>query len=137
MSFAETFASFPNSILGWLAIAAIVIFAMYMMRVPAHRAILSLSRSLYKVLRIAAASLMQAEARMKERNREVLLAAGLEEAESHLEREFERVDAAVKRELSACPSVHRRMAEQITHVEEDHHESTNVPPAPPGWVDAV
>ena len=43
MSFAETFATFPNSVLGWLAIVAIVIFAMYMMRVPAHRAILSLS----------------------------------------------------------------------------------------------
>ncbi len=137
MSFAETFATFPNSVLGWLTIAVAVIFAMYMMRVPAHRAILSLSRSLYKVLRISAASLMQAEARMKERNREVLLAAGLEEAESHLEREFERIDAAVKRELSGCPSVHRRMAEQITHVEEDHQESTNVPPAPPGWIDAV
>ena len=75
MSFAETFATFPNSIVGWLVIAALVIFAMYMMRVPAHRAIMSLSRPLYKVLRIAAASLMQAEARMKERNREVLLAA--------------------------------------------------------------
>ena len=29
MSFAETFATFPNSVLGWLAIAVMVIFAMY------------------------------------------------------------------------------------------------------------
>ncbi len=137
MSFAETFTTAPNSVFGWLIVAAAIIFGMYLMRVPAHRAILSLSRSLYKVLRISATSLMHAEARMKARNREVLLAAGLEEAERHLEREFERIDAAVKRDLSACPVVHRRMSEQVTMVEEDHQESTNVPPAPPGWIDAV
>lgn len=137
MPFAETFSTVPNTVLGWLILAVIIIVLMYLMRLPAHKAILSLSRALYKVLRIAAASLMQAEARMKARNREVLLAAGLEEAEQHLEREFERIDAAVKRDLSACPVVHRRMAEQITTVEEDHQQSTNVPPAPPGWIDAV
>ena len=137
MPFAETFSTVPNTVFGWLTVAVIVIVVMYFMRVPAHRAILSLSRSLYRIFRLSAASLMHAEARMKARNREVLLAAGLEEAERHLEREFERIDAAVKRDMSACPSVHRRMNEQITVVEEDHQESTNVPPAPPGWIDAV
>ncbi len=137
MPFADIFSTVPNTVFGWLTLVVVVIAVMYMMRVPAHRAILSLSRSLYKVLRVAAASLMQAEARMKARNREVLLAAGLEEAERHLEREFERIDAAVKRDLSACPTVHRRMSEQVTLVEEDHQASTNVPPEPPGWIDAV
>ena len=71
------------------------------------------------------------------RNREVLLAAGREAKERIIEREFERIDTAVRRDLAECPTVHRRLTEQATALEEDHEQSKEVPPAPPGWVKAV
>ena len=67
----------------------------------------------------------------------MLLAAGREAAERVVEREFHRIDAAVNRDLAQCPALERRLSEQIAKIEEDHAQSTEVPPAPPGWVDAV
>ena len=88
-------------------------------------------------MRLAAHSLRLAEQKLAARNREVLLAAGREAKERIIEREFERIDASVRRDLSECPALHRRLSEQATPLEEDHDHSKAVPLAPPGWVKAV
>ncbi|NNG05095.1 MAG: hypothetical protein HKM95_13495, partial [Inquilinus sp.] len=137
MPFAEMFSGAPSSIWSWLTILAVLSVGMYFARHAAHKAILLLSRMIYRACRMTATSLMQAEHRLQLRNREVLLAAGREDTERLVEREFDRVAAAVKRDLSACPAVTRRLAEEITQIEEDHESSTDVPPSPPGWIDAV
>ena len=80
---------------------------------------------------------MLAEQKLAARNREVLLAAGREAKERIIEREFERIDASVRRDLSECPTLHRRLTEQATKLEEDHDQSKAVPLTPPGWVKAV
>lgn len=121
----------------WLLWFVVLALAMYFARLPAHRAILSLARALHRALRLTARSILLAEDKLKARNREVLLAAGREAKERIIEREFERIDAAVRRDLGECPTVHRRLTEQATALEEDHEASKEVPPAPPGWIKAV
>jgi len=126
-----------HKLLSLVVWAVIVTVLGYLARLPVHRAILSLTRVLHRALRLAAGSVSQAENRLQARNREVLLAAGREAAERMVEREFERVDAAVRKDLAEYPALHRHLSEVVTRIDEDFKESTEVPPSPPGWVKAV
>lgn len=110
---------------------------LYLARTPARRAILEAGQASYVALRIAATALGRARASLEQRNREVLLAQGREATERAVEREFERVENGVRKELADYPGVHRRLSESITAIEEDYERSQEVPPAPPGWVKAV
>ncbi len=107
MRFTETLSLMPDSFLFWLLIALVATLALYFTREPGHRAILHLGKALNYVCRLGAASMIRAEQHLQLRNREVLLAAGREEAERHIEREFERLEASVQRDLAQCPSLHR------------------------------
>lgn len=122
------------SILIWFVVIVTVLFVA---RTHAHMGIRSLSRVLHHAMRMTANSVMQAERNLKQRNREVLLAQGREAAERIVEREFERVDATVRRDLAEYPALHRHLSEEITRIDEDYKQSTEVPPTPPGWVKAV
>jgi hypothetical protein len=126
-----------NSPVAWLLWFAVLAVAMYFARLPAHRMLLSLARALHRAFRLAARSALLAEVRLQARNREVLLAAGREAKERIIEREFERIDAQVRRDLAECPTLNRRLSEQTTALEEDLQQSQEVPPAPPGWVKAI
>lgn len=137
MSFMDIFmiSSSPAlSAVFWFVLLTIVL---YIARVHAHRAILSLSRVLHNAMRLTAYSVMTAEQKIRQRNTEVLLAQGREAAERIIEREFERVDNTVKRDLAEYPALHRHLSEQITKIDEDYQQSIEVPPTPPGWVKAV
>jgi len=122
------------SILIWVCILIIV---MYIARQPAHQMILLLTRSLRNALRLMAQSVMIAEKQLKTRNREVLLSQGQEHAERFIEREFQRVEILVNRDLSGYPSLQRDLKEQITRIDEDYVQSGEVPPKPPEWLKAV
>ena len=122
------------SILIWFVVA---IAMLYLARYPAHRAIKSLSRVIHTGMRLASRSVLLAEERLVHRNKEVLLAAGRESLERLIEREFQRVDAVVKRDLSGYPALQHTLAEQITRIDEDYRESAELPPPPPTWVNAV
>ncbi len=137
MSFADGIVFAQNPTLNGVIWFVLLTLFLYFARQPAHRAILSLSRVAYQGMRMASSSLARADANLALRNREVLLAAGREACERMVEREFERVDAAIRRDLVDCPSVHRRIREEINDIETDHRESIEVPPPPPGWVKAV
>ena len=121
----------------WLAWFLLLALAMYFARIPAHRAILSLTGTIRRSLRLAARSILLAEPRLSARNREVLLAAGREAKERIVEREFERIANQVRRDLAECPTLNRKLGERVTRLEEDHDESKIVPPTPPGWTRAV
>ena len=137
MSFEQAFMITPNPALSGVIWFVILSALLYVARQPAHQAILSLTGAFYRGLRIAAQSIRRAEQNFSLRNREVLLAHGREQKERVIEREFERIENAVKRDLADTPALYRRISERITKVEEDHQESVDVPPSPPGWVDAV
>jgi len=110
---------------------------LYMGRNSAHGVIKSFTRMLHNGMRLLAYSLEHVAHRLALRNKEVLLAAGREASERMIEREFERIEATVNKELAETPSLHRKLQEQITQIEEAYKDSTEVPPSPPGWVDAV
>lgn len=110
---------------------------LYVARPTAHRAIKATSLVVHRACRLAAHSLLLAEQRLKLRNNEVLLAAGREAAERIVEREFERIDASVRRDLAEFPALQRQLSDSTTRLEQDYQASAEVPPEPPGWVKAV
>ena len=137
MSLTEVFfivdSPFMSGVIWFIIIASVL----YMGRNSAHGAIKSFTRMLHNGMRLLAYSLERVAHRLSLRNKEVLLAAGREASERMIEREFERIEATVNKELAETPSLHRKLQEQITQIEEAYKDSTEVPPSPPGWVDAV
>ena len=124
----------PASLLG--TIAVVMIF-LYMARPFAHDVIKSFCAIIHSGMRITSRSLIEAERKLDKRNKEVLLAAGIENQERHIAREFERVETVVKRDLSGYPALNRSLSDLVTKIDEDYRESTEVPPDPPKWVEAV
>ncbi len=118
----------------WLII---LITLMYFARHPAHSAIRAASKVIRNSLRLSSKSVLSAEERLKQRNKEVLIAAGREATERYIEREFRRVESVVNRDLSGYPSLHRDLKEQIVNIDEDYRQSSEVPPSPPAWIQAV
>ncbi len=137
MSFSDIYMIVPNPLLSgviWLIILAVLF---YIARAPAHRVILSFSRVLHHAMRLAANSVMRAEKKLSQRNKEVLLAAGREASERIIEREFERVYTTISSDLAEYPTLHRKLSEEFTVIEEDYKQSTEVPPSPLAWTKAV
>ncbi|MBY6210394.1 hypothetical protein KUV95_02420 [Microbulbifer agarilyticus] len=129
---AELFQSLPPWM--WFVIALV---ALFLARRPAHQGICALARFFHQSLRLGANAVAAAEARLQLRNREVLLAAGREATERQLERDFDRIEAAMKKDLAQYPSLHRRLCEQLTTIDEDYVRSAEVPPEPTNWAKAI
>lgn len=130
------------SITPWPALSAVILIVvlvavLYLARHTAHQAIRTASGAISRGLKIAAHSVSHAQARLGERNREVLLAAGREAKERIVEREFMRVGETVRKDLANYPHLHRALSEAISRIEKDHQDAVEVPPDPPGWVKAV
>jgi hypothetical protein len=125
------------SVLVILTTILFVFLLLYFGRTPAHRAIRTFSYSIRNGMRMSAKSVMLAERWLARRNKEVLLAMGQESVERTIEREFHRVDAVVKRDLSGYPELQRMIADQIVSIEEDYRESAEIKPPAPEWVEAV
>lgn len=134
----DTFIIWPGmpalSIAVW---AGALVVILYMAREYAHKLINSLTHHARNGLRLASHSILMGEARLQRRNKEVLLASGVETVEKKLDREFHRINNVVVKDLQAYPSMHRSMSELITAIDEDYRKSTETPPPPPGWVQAV
>jgi hypothetical protein len=122
------------SVLFWLALTVLLL---YIARPHAHNAIRAFSRVIYNAMRLASHSLLFAEKRLRRRNRDVLLSAGAEAVERQIEREFHRVGTVVERDLHGYPALHRSLADIVIKIDEDYRESTEVPPTPPEWINAV
>lgn len=122
------------SALLWIVLA---VTTLYFARTSAHKAIRASAATLHQSLRLASRAVSRAEARLRQRNREVLLAAGREAKERIVEREFDRVNETVRKDLANYSALHRALSESIKRIEEDHQQAVDVPPDPPGWVKAV
>lgn len=118
-----------------LGIGALLV--LYFARRPAHRAIKGLFRVLRNAMRTASFSVLRAEKRLVARNKEVLLASGIEAIERSIEREFYRVNTVVERDLHGYPAMNRNLTDQISKIDTDYRESGEVPPVPPNWIEAV
>jgi hypothetical protein len=120
-----------------LAACALGMILLYLGRAQVHLAVRRASRVLASALRLASRAVALAEGRLQIRNREVLLAEGASHVEKELEREFQRVEAVVQRDLQNYPTLHRQMSDLLTSLDEDYQQSASSPPSPPGWVEAV
>jgi hypothetical protein len=127
----------PWPVLSALLWIVLVVSALYFARPTAHKVIFAAGNSLHKMFRTASVSVTGAEKGLANRNREVLLAAGREAKERIVEREFDRINETVRKDLSSYASLHRSLSESINRIEQDHKEAVDVPPDPPGWVKAV
>ncbi len=127
----------PWPILSALLWIVLVIATLYFARPTAHKLIFAAGNSLHKMFRVASVSVAGAEKGLADRNREVLLAAGREAKERIVEREFDRINETVRKDLANYSALHRALSECICRIEKDHKDAVDVPPEPPGWVNAV
>jgi len=110
---------------------------MYLARKPFHRCMVSFSLIIRNSLRLFSASVKLAEKRLNDRNRDVLLSAGRQHAERCVEREFERISTAVQRDLEGYPKVQRQLNEGLVKLEEEHHNSVEIPQMLPDWAKVI
>ncbi len=134
--------NFMLSITPWPVASALlwiilIIAALYLIRSTAHKTIQAAAQGLHRSFRVASKAVSRSEANLAVRNRDVLLAAGREAKERIIEREFERINETVRKDLANYSALHRSLSESIGRIEKDHQEAVDVPPDPPGWVRAV
>jgi len=115
----------------------LLLAALYFARKPFHRAVGSLSKIIQNAMRLMAASVISAEKRLVLHNREVLMSAGLETAERLVEREFDRINAAVVRDLESYPNIQRQLTDLTTRLDEDYSSSADLPPSLPNWLPVI
>ncbi|HET8710852.1 MAG TPA: hypothetical protein VFM32_05735, partial [Spongiibacteraceae bacterium] len=118
-------------------IVVVAIAVLYLSRRTSHRLIERVSCSGFRLARLLARGCTALAMRIDTRNREVMLALQMEIPRRQLEREFQRVAAAVEQDMTKFQHLERSINEHVNVMEEDFERSAQVPPAPPGWVDAV
>lgn len=129
---------FPNSAaLSVLVWVLIIVALMYFARNPVHTALAALGRTIRNAMRLAARSVKMGANRLKERNEEVLLESGKKAIEVAIEREFERIEKVVERDIGTYPELHRKLSDNNEKIETDYQNSIETPPPPPEWVKAV
>jgi hypothetical protein len=127
----------PSPILSALLWIVLIVGALYLVRRTAHQTITAAANGLHRAFRIASRGVARSEKALMARNRDVLLAHGREAKERIIEREFDRINETVRKDLANYSSMHRSLSESINRIEKDHQEAVDVPPDPPGWVKAV
>jgi len=114
-----------------------LVFVMFGARAPVHRMIQGVARAITQGCKLTSEAITALQARLAERNRQVLLSSGLQDTEHQIEQEFRRISAAVDRDLAAYPTLHRRLADQVTQIDEDYRRATDTPPAPESWAQTL
>ncbi|MDX1527671.1 MAG: hypothetical protein R3337_03520 [Gammaproteobacteria bacterium] len=137
MSLYDIFMITPDPVVSALVWFLLLTVGLYLARTPMHQAIKSSTRVLHNAFRISAVSVLHAERKLGERNRTVLLNHGQDSAERIIEREIERMDATVRRDLAEYPSLHRKISEILGKIEEDYKQTGEIPPSPLAWTEAV
>ena len=135
MNFFSFWSDYPIAAVAILLIVGIAV--LYLSRRTSHRLIERVSRGGYRSARLLARACTALAARIDTRNREVMLALQMEITRRQLEREFQRVAAAVEQDMTKFQHLERSINEHINLMGEDFERSAQVPPAPPGWVEAV
>lgn len=137
MEIGESMLWWPESTLQYAGLIIGAVLLLYLGRQAAHGAIRTLCATVGDLCERCRSALMSAQERLSQRNQEVLLELGREQTERSIEREFHRVNSIVARDLSGYPGLNRRIADQIQQIDEDFQASTDVPPTPPAWTEAV
>ena len=126
--------SAPLSLAIWMVL---VVFIGYLGRGPAHGLLYSTSRMIYGSMRLWARSLNLMERRLSLRNKEVILSHGKEHLEQAIEREFQRVNTVLERDLADYPALHRQISDEIKRIGEDYRNSAEGGELAPSWLAAI
>lgn len=110
---------------------------LYFARTPAHALLQALGNGLHQGFIFLSRAFNQLAHKLNLRNREVLLGVAKADSERRIEREHERVQNYIKRDLAGYPELQRRITEIVEKIEVSYHESTENPPLPPAWGDIV
>lgn len=128
----------PN--IPFLSVVTLVLLSMafmFLAREPLHEALRNLSEAIAGGLNQLARSARQLACAMQERDRKILLEAGVATATRKLQEEFSRVETSYSMHLKDYPGLQRQLGDQIAKVEADYSECGQVTPAAPGWNQAV
>ena len=123
----------PYPVLSLLIWCAALLLALYLGRTYVHRFIASICRAFYAAMRLAAAEVKGGEKRLARRNRQVLVARGMEGIERRVERELSQLNAAVVKNTASYAALHQQISETIARIADDHRASMDVPPSLPNW----
>ena len=126
-----------NPGLSLIVMGLLLVLVMFGARGPVHTMIQGVARAITQGCKLTADAITALQERVAERNREVLLSAGLRETEHQIEQEFRRISDSVDRDLSAYPALHRQLADQIARIDEDYRRATDAPPAPESWTQTL
>jgi hypothetical protein len=137
MPFANMLSIASNPYLSMMIWIILLLAALYFARRPFHRLVNSIGRMIHGTMRLMAASILSAEKRLIKRNREVLMAAGREKAERLVEREFDRINSAVVRDLEGYPNLQRKIMELTVRLDDDYGRGDNIPPSLPNWLPII
>ncbi|HEX5635842.1 MAG TPA: hypothetical protein VFY78_02045, partial [Gammaproteobacteria bacterium] len=110
---------------------------LYVARLPAQRLISIVFGGCNRLLRLLVKFLLGVNARLRQRNREVLLTRGREIYQYKLEKGFVRIADQLADDLSAWPSLLREMREQIARMDGEVTSASEQPPQPPEWLQVV
>jgi len=127
----------PDSPLVVVTLVLAAITVMYLGRFAGHGAIRALAGAIKDALELAAGALTSAQGHLAQRNREVLLEMGREQAEQLVEQEFRRIHEVVERDIGGYPALHHEIKLQLSRIDEDYRASMDVAPPPPVWTKAV
>ncbi len=117
----------PSPVLSALLWIVLIVGALYLVRRTAHQTITAAAEGLHRAFRLASRGVARSETALVARNREVLLAHGREAKERIIEREFDRINETVRKDLANYSSLHRSLSESINRIEKDHQEAVDVP----------
>lgn len=138
MSFSDVYLLWSDSpAISAVVWSVIIMLLTYLAREPMHKMIDVFSGGAKQAFQQAADALFGSSQKLAERNREVLVAAGMEASERLIEREFSRIDTIVHRDLAEYPTLHRKISDVVTRIDEDYKSSSEAPPEAPGWGKAI
>ena len=93
----------PFPVLSALLWIVLIVGALYLIRRTAHQTITATAQALHRAFRLASRGVARSEKALMTRNREVLLAQGREAKERIIEREFDRINETVRKDLVVDP----------------------------------
>lgn len=124
-------------VLSWILVVLCTMLVLYFIRGSAHQLLDHLTQLLVQNFRLFSRALLNTSKQMAARNREVLLEHGKEQAERELERQFIRLGRLVEKDLARYPTVQRNIEQNISKMEDQLSQTSEVPAPLPEWTEAV
>ncbi len=126
-----------NALASLLVLWAVSVIFLWAARSAMLKVLQGLGGGLAQGLAAIASRCGTAADELRERSREVLLAAGTRDAQGRLDRELQRIDGGFTKRRGESGTLHRRLDDTLISLEGDYEKCGIAPPEVPGWTAAV